>query len=63
VPVLAIGGITEHRFEQVARAGAGGIAAIGLFMGSGVGRPACRAIPLDAVADRARALFGPRGRP
>jgi len=63
VPVLAIGGITEHRFEQVAGAGAGGIAAIGLFMGSGAGRPACRAIPLDAVADRARALFGPRGRP
>ena len=63
VPVLAIGGITEHRFKQVAGAGAGGIAAIGLFMGSGAGRPACRAIPLDAVADRARALFGPRGRP
>jgi len=63
VPVLAIGGITEHRFEQVAGAGAGGIAAIGLFMGSAAGRPTCRAIPLDAVADRARALFGPRGRP
>jgi len=62
VPVLAIGGITDHRFEQVAAAGAGGIAAIGLFMGSGDGRPACRAIPLAAVADRARALFGPRGR-
>jgi len=66
VPVLAIVGITGHRFEQVAAAGAGGIAAIGLFMGSGAGRldsdPACRAIPLAAVADRARALFGPGGR-
>jgi thiamine-phosphate pyrophosphorylase len=66
VPVLAIGGITEPRFEQVAAAGPGGIAAIGLFMGPGAGGldsdRACRAIPLTAVVDRARAQFGPGGR-
>ena len=67
VPVLAIGGITGDRFEQVAAAGPAGIAAIGLFMGPGAGRldsdRACRAIPLAAVVDRARAHFGTGGRP
>jgi thiamine-phosphate pyrophosphorylase len=32
LPILAIGGITAERFEAVARTGAAGIAAIGLFV-------------------------------
>src|SRR5205823_3509321 len=35
VPVLAIGGLTVERAGEVARAGVSGIAAIGLFMGTG----------------------------
>jgi thiamine-phosphate pyrophosphorylase len=62
VPVLAIGGITEDRLEQVAAAGAGGVAAIGLFMESdasarGLQDASCRAMPLAGVAQRARARF------
>jgi thiamine-phosphate diphosphorylase len=62
VPVLAIGGVTEDRFDQVAAAGAGGVAAIGLFMAAGasgrdVDRSSCRAIPLAGVVERARAQF------
>jgi thiamine-phosphate pyrophosphorylase len=36
LPVLAIGGIDAHRAREVARAGAAGIAAIGLFVGHDV---------------------------
>jgi len=62
VPVLAIGGITEDRFEEVAAAGAGGVAAIGLFMEPEVSareidRSSCRAIPLVGVVERVRAQF------
>jgi thiamine-phosphate pyrophosphorylase len=32
VPVLAIGGVTPARFDEIARAGAAGFAAIGLFV-------------------------------
>ena len=35
LPVLAIGGITVERVPEVVRAGAAGIAAIGLFAGGG----------------------------
>lgn len=58
VPVLAIGGVTVDRVSEVAAAGAAGIAAIGLFMASTSLVAACRAIPLDAVAESARAKFG-----
>jgi thiamine-phosphate pyrophosphorylase len=34
VPVLAIGGIVEDRVEDIAAAGAAGVAAIGLFIGA-----------------------------
>jgi thiamine-phosphate pyrophosphorylase len=62
VPVLAIGGITEGRAEQVAAATAGGVAGIGLFMtpqpaGGEIDRSSCRAIPLVAVVERIRARF------
>jgi thiamine-phosphate pyrophosphorylase len=62
VPVLAIGGITEGRVEQVAAAAAGGVAAIGLFMtpepsGGDIPRSSCRAIPLVGVVERIRARF------
>jgi thiamine monophosphate synthase len=40
VPVLAIGGITLDRLEDVAKAGAAGVAAIGLFIPPG-------GVPLD----------------
>ena len=34
IPVLAIGGVSEHRIHDVAAAGAAGVAAIGLFAAS-----------------------------
>lgn len=56
VPVLAIGGITIERLDEVARAGAAGVAAIGLFA-------RCLEIPsrerLDArLGDIVRAVAG-----
>jgi thiamine-phosphate pyrophosphorylase len=62
VPVLAIGGISEDRLDEVAAAGAGGIAAIGLFIGPeaasrDIDRSSCRAIPLVGVVERIRARF------
>ena len=59
VPVLAIGGVTPDRIPEVARSGAAGVAAIGLFM-SAVGTETtaeCRAAPLGELADAARARF------
>jgi thiamine-phosphate pyrophosphorylase len=61
-PVLAIGGITEGRCDDVAGAGAAGIAAIGLFMAAevddrGSDPSPCAAIPLVDIVDRARAKF------
>jgi thiamine-phosphate pyrophosphorylase len=68
VPVLAIGGISEDRVEPVAAAGAGGVAAIGLFMtpepvAGDIDRSSCRAMPLVGVVERIRARFdrAPRG--
>jgi thiamine-phosphate pyrophosphorylase len=46
VPVLAIGGVTLERFDAVARAGAAGFAAIGLF---------ARCSPADIVGEAAKA--------
>jgi thiamine-phosphate pyrophosphorylase len=59
VPVLAIGGITSARFDDVAAAGPAGVAAIGLFMAPAAAgdRISCRAVPLAAVVERARAHF------
>jgi len=54
VPVLAIGGVTVDRVQDVAAAGGAGIAAIGLFIG-GTGQ--CRAVPLEGIAAEARARF------
>lgn len=48
VPVLAIGGVTLDRLDDVRSAGASGVAAIGLFSG-----PA----PIRAVADEIRRRF------
>jgi thiamine-phosphate diphosphorylase len=58
-PVLAIGGITASGVDEVARAGAAGCAAIGLFMGRDhPGDSAvCRAVPLHAIVDDARRRF------
>jgi len=62
VPVLAIGGISEDRLDEVAAAGAGGVAAIGLFMAPetasrDIDRSSCRAMPLGGVVERIRARF------
>ena len=55
VPVLAIGGMTVDRGHAAARAGASGIAAIGLFLAAAPGgRLPCRAVSLRAVADALR---------
>ena len=61
-PVLAIGGITAGRVDEVAAAGAAGIAAIGLFMAPEISGPdaassSCRAVPLRDVVDAARSRF------
>lgn len=59
IPVLGIGGVNDASVVHVARAGAAGCAAIGLFMRpveSG-GEGACRAMPLAATAQRMRQLF------
>jgi thiamine-phosphate diphosphorylase len=56
VPVLAIGGLTIGNIQEVAAAGAAGIAAIGLFLGeTAVG--GCRSGPLGGVVAAARARF------
>jgi thiamine-phosphate pyrophosphorylase len=59
VPVLAIGGVTLDRVTEVARAGAAGIAAIGLFLSRAAGdhAPRCRAVPLVARVADARRRF------
>jgi thiamine-phosphate pyrophosphorylase len=59
VPVLAIGGVTIDRAQEVARAGAAGLAAIGVFMERpGGGSRGCRAVPVGGVVAAARAAFG-----
>lgn len=58
VPVMAIGGVTLERLEQVARAGAAGVAAIGLFIQHATSADTsvvCGAVPLHDLAQRARA--------
>jgi thiamine-phosphate pyrophosphorylase len=40
VPVLAIGGVTPDRFEEIAAAGAAGVAGIGLFLPFDRAKPA-----------------------
>ena len=59
VAVLAIGGVTESRVEAVARAGAAGCAAIGLFMSDerAPGGGDCGAIPLEMLVERLRRRF------
>ena len=49
VPVLGIGGISLERIAAVAKSGAAGVAAIGLFMGPQQpgGGPSCGAVPLS----------------
>jgi thiamine-phosphate pyrophosphorylase len=60
-PVLGIGGLTVERAGQVAEAGASGIAAIGLFIGTErEGSRPCRAIPLRGIADAVRRQFDTR---
>jgi thiamine-phosphate pyrophosphorylase len=54
VPVLAIGGVTRERLPDAARAGAAGVAAIGLFMSDSADDDGCRARPLRAIVDTAR---------
>jgi thiamine monophosphate synthase len=54
LPVLAIGGITADRVEEVARSGAAGLAAIGLFLPP-TGVPADR--HLHAMANHLRRVF------
>lgn len=58
VPVLGIGGVTVERAEEVAAAGAAGLAAIGLFMHETSENLApCRAMPLGAVVGALRRRF------
>jgi thiamine-phosphate pyrophosphorylase len=56
VPVLAIGGLSLDNLAQVARAGAAGLAAIGLFLGP-VDGTGCRAMPLANLVETIRARF------
>lgn len=58
VPVLAIGGISIDRIGAVARSGAAGVAAVGLFVGSQRGGDGhCGAVPLHETARAARSQF------
>jgi thiamine-phosphate pyrophosphorylase len=58
IPVLAIGGVTVDRAADVGRAGASGIAAIGLFIGAGRQTSSvCGAVPLCGLADAVRRQF------
>jgi thiamine-phosphate pyrophosphorylase len=58
IPVLAIGGVTVARLPLAARAGARGIAAIGMFMASAAENEAgCRARSLQEVVAAARGAF------
>jgi thiamine-phosphate pyrophosphorylase len=63
VPVLGIGGISLERIDAVAKSGASGVAAIGLFMGpqqpgSGL---SCGAVPLAETLRFANGLFDTPG--
>ena len=59
LPVLAIGGVAAQRIDDIARAGAAGFAAIGLFMDapSAAGAAVCRSVPLRALVEAARRRF------
>jgi thiamine-phosphate pyrophosphorylase len=61
VPVLAIGGVTLERLAEAVRAGAGGAAAIDLFMSPPPESGGCRARPLRAIVGTARAMFDTPG--
>lgn len=54
VPVLAIGGVDRSRLSQVSKAGAVGVAGIGLFLDPHPGPGRCRAMALGDLADAAR---------
>jgi thiamine-phosphate pyrophosphorylase len=61
-PVLAIGGIDDTRFDEIAATGAAGIAAIGLFVRNGESSEsesggACRTMRLQDLVGSARARF------
>lgn len=55
VPVLAIGGVSLDRADEVARTGAAGIAAISLFQGEPL--DGCGAIDLSACVEQLRRSF------
>ena len=66
VPVLGIGGISADRVPDIARSGAAGVAAIGLFIGdasarsapnAGAGHARCLAVALDETTRAIRAGF------
>src|SRR6185436_16485480 len=63
VPVLGIGGISLERIAAVAKSGAAGVAAIGLFMGPQQpgGGPSCGAVPLSEPLRSARRQFDTPG--
>jgi thiamine-phosphate diphosphorylase len=59
VPVLAIGGVNLHRMQEVAAAGAAGVAGIGLFMEPYPHQlQNCRAIPVSHIVRAGRAGEG-----
>jgi thiamine-phosphate diphosphorylase len=57
VPVLAIGGCTVALAGDAARAGARGLAGIGLFMSGSGAVSGCRVVPLEQAAASIRAGF------
>lgn len=62
MPLLAIGGVEQRRFAEVASLGASGVAAIGLFLAAADAQLACRATDLREIVNAARRIDSPTRR-
>lgn len=61
VPVLAIGGVTPEKVSELARAGASGVAAIGMFSDCPAGADGGRELTLRRLVDEVHQAFAHAG--